>query len=42
MATTASPTGATRTSPGAEGAFLLLRTVFTIAPIAFGMLKAAA
>ena len=39
MATTTSPTGTTRTGPGAERAFLLLRTVFTIAPIAFGLDK---
>lgn len=43
MATTTNPagtpTGATRTQPGAERAFLLLRTVFTIAPIAFGLDK---
>ena len=36
-ASTASPT--TRTSAGAERAFMLLRTVFTIAPIAFGVDK---
>lgn len=39
MATTNSPTGTTRTSRGAERAFLLLRTVFTVAPIAFGLDK---
>lgn len=39
MATTTSPTGTTKTSLGAERAFLLLRTVFTIAPIAFGLDK---
>ena len=37
MATTTSTAGLTsRTSVGAERAFMLLRTVFTIAPIAFG------
>ena len=37
MATTTSTAGHTsRTSVGAERAFMLLRTVFTIAPIAFG------
>lgn len=35
---TTSPTGTTATT-GAERAFLLLRTVFTIAPIAFGLDK---
>lgn len=42
MTTTTRSTAAaapTRTSPGAERAFLLLRTVFTIAPIAFGLDK---
>ena len=32
-------TNATRTGLGAERAFMLLRTVFTIAPIAFGLDK---
>ena len=37
MTTTTSTAGLTgRTSVGAERAFMLLRTVFTIAPIAFG------
>jgi len=36
MVTTATPTG---TDVGADRAFLLLRTVFTIAPIAFGLDK---
>lgn len=43
MATTTnpagSPTGAIHTGLGTERAFLLLRTVFTIAPIAFGLDK---
>jgi hypothetical protein len=41
MTTTTSTTAATptRTELGAERAFLLLRTVFTIAPIAFGLDK---
>jgi len=39
MATTTSPTGTTPTNLGSEGAFLLLRSVFTIAPIAFGLDK---
>jgi hypothetical protein len=40
MTTNASPTGTTtRSSAGAERAFLMLRTVFTIAPIAFGLDK---
>lgn len=40
MATTTSTAGSTtRTSAGAERAFMLLRTVFTIAPIAFGVDK---
>ena len=43
MATTTNPagtpTGATHTGLGAERAFMLLRTVFTIAPIAFGLDK---
>ena len=40
--TTTTPTNATqptRTELGAERAFMLLRTVFTIAPIAFGLDK---
>jgi uncharacterized membrane protein YphA (DoxX/SURF4 family) len=43
MATTinpaGTPTGATHTDLGADRAFMLLRTVFTIAPIAFGLDK---
>jgi hypothetical protein len=39
MTTTTSATRATRTSLGPDRAFLLLRTVFTIAPIAFGLDK---
>ena len=40
MATTTSTAGpTTRASVGAERAFVLLRTVFTIAPIAFGVDK---
>jgi hypothetical protein len=39
MAISTTPTGATRTNAGADRAFLLLRTVFTIAPIAFGLDK---
>ena len=39
MATTTSPNGTTQTTLGAERAFMLLRTVFTIAPIAFGLDK---
>jgi hypothetical protein len=40
MTTTTSTAGpTTRASVGAERAFLLLRTVFTIAPIAFGVDK---
>lgn len=40
MATTTSTAGpTTRTGAGAERAFMLLRTVFTIAPIAFGVDK---
>lgn len=39
MATSTTPTGTTRTSTGADRAFLLLRTVFTVAPIAFGLDK---
>lgn len=40
MVTTASTTPeSTRTSVGADRAFLLLRSVFTIAPIAFGLDK---
>lgn len=38
MATT-TPTGAAATDVGADRAFLLLRTVFTLAPIAFGLDK---
>ena len=38
-ASTPSTAGTTRTSRGADRAFLLLRTVFTIAPIAFGLDK---
>ena len=38
MTTTTAPEN-TRTSLGAERAFLLLRTVFTVAPIAFGLDK---
>ena len=37
--TTTNATQPTRTELGAERAFLLLRTVFTIAPIAFGLDK---
>jgi uncharacterized membrane protein YphA (DoxX/SURF4 family) len=36
---TTSTTGTNRTNPGADRAFLLLRTVFTVAPIAFGLDK---
>ena len=39
MATTSSSTGTTRVPLGADRAFTLLRTVFTIAPIAFGLDK---
>jgi hypothetical protein len=39
MTTTTSPTRTTGTSVGVDRAFLLLRTVFTIAPIAFGLDK---
>jgi uncharacterized membrane protein YphA (DoxX/SURF4 family) len=43
MASTTSPAGtptrAARTQTGADRAFLLLRTVFTIAPIVFGLDK---
>ncbi|TGN63248.1 hypothetical protein EXE59_04275 [Nocardioides eburneiflavus] len=39
MVTTAPNTQSTRASLGADRAFLLLRTVFTIAPIAFGLDK---
>ena len=39
MATTTRPIHASRTEVGADRAFLLLRTVFTIAPIAFGLDK---
>ena len=43
MATTinpaGTPAGATHTDRGADRAFMLLRTVFTIAPIAFGLDK---
>ena len=38
MTTTTAPES-TRTGLGAERAFLLLRTVFTVAPIAFGLDK---
>lgn len=37
--TTTSAAETTRTGQGAERAFLLLRTVFTVAPIAFGLDK---
>ena len=36
---TTTPVASTRTSTGADRAFVLLRTVFTIAPIAFGLDK---
>ena len=36
---TTTTTGTTRTGVGADRAFLLLRTVFTVAPIAFGLDK---
>jgi hypothetical protein len=39
MTTTTSATESTRTGQGSERAFLLLRTVFTVAPIAFGLDK---
>lgn len=39
METTTSPTRTNPTTLGAEGAFLMLRSVFTIAPIAFGLDK---
>ena len=39
MTTATTSTDTTRTGAGAERAFLLLRTVFTIAPIAFGLDK---
>jgi hypothetical protein len=39
MTTSATPLSTTATSTGAERAFLLLRSVFTIAPIAFGLDK---
>ena len=39
MATTTRDTRSTRSSVGAERAFMLLRTVFTVAPIAFGLDK---
>ncbi len=39
MAISTTPTGTTRTNVGADRAYLLLRTVFTIAPIAFGLDK---
>ena len=39
MTTTSTTTATTRTSVGADRAFLLLRTVFTVAPIAFGLDK---
>jgi hypothetical protein len=39
MTTTTAPTRATPTALGSEGAFLILRSVFTIAPIAFGLDK---
>ena len=37
--TTTTPTHTSRTEGGTDRAFLLLRTVFTIAPIAFGLDK---
>jgi hypothetical protein len=37
--TTTSSTATSRTSPGADRAFLVLRTVFVVAPIAFGLDK---
>jgi|SRR5690349_13434487 hypothetical protein len=39
MSTTTSTATPTRTGQGAERAYLMLRTVFTIAPIAFGLDK---
>ena len=36
---TTTPTGTARTGLGADRAFLLLRSVFTVAPIAFGLDK---
>ena len=39
MATTATPVRAPRTDLGAQRAFVLLRTVFTVAPIVFGLDK---
>jgi hypothetical protein len=39
MTATQSPAGAPATNLGAERAFLLLRTLFTVAPIAFGLDK---
>ena len=39
MTTTTSPTTTARTGQGAERAFLVLRTVFTVAPIVFGLDK---
>ena len=39
MPTTTTSRGATRTELGADRAFLLLRTVFTVAPILFGLDK---
>jgi hypothetical protein len=39
MTATTEPLSATRASTGAERAYLLLRTVFTVAPIAFGLDK---
>ena len=36
---TTTPTGTPRTGVGADRAFLLLRSVFTVAPIAFGLDK---
>ena len=39
MTTTTSTTASTQAGVGAERAFMLLRTVFTIAPIAFGLDK---
>jgi len=39
MTTTTTATKPTRSEQGAERAFMLLRTVFTIAPIAFGLDK---
>ncbi len=39
MVTTTNPVRTPRTEAGADRAFLLLRTVFTIAPIAFGLDK---